>query len=239
MSPTPETLREANMQKRRARVLAAAHQLLAQQGFEGLNVRDVAHLAGVTVPTIYNLIGNKEQLLITLISDVLREIESRVHTVGDRTPLALAVAVVTESTGLFAEDEAYYRSAFLAVEALDQTDAPHPEAARIFAWAERLITEGIEACRTAGLLRGRIPAAAMGELIMRSFRISCRAWALRQVPIDAFRRTALSDVYVTLAADAVDTFHRRLMQKFSEQAADDAARPSNNKTIKTNRGDKP
>ena len=86
MLPTPETLREANMQKRRARVLAAAHQLLAQQGFEGLNVRDVAHLAGVTVPTIYNLIGNKEQLLITLISDVLREIESRVHTVGDRTP---------------------------------------------------------------------------------------------------------------------------------------------------------
>jgi len=239
MSATPETLREANMQKRRARVLDAAHQLLARQGFEGLNVRDVAHLAGVTVPTIYNLIGNKEQLLITLSSQVLAEIESRVHTVGDRTPLALAAAMVTESAGLFAEDEAYYRSAFLAVEALDHSDVPHPEAARIFAWAERLITEGIEACLTAGLIRGRIPAAAMGELIMRSFRITCRAWALRHISIEAFRRTALSDVYVTLAADAVETFHQRLMQKFSELAADDAARQSNNKTLKTNRGDKP
>jgi len=238
MSTLPETLREANMQKRRTRVLAAAHQLLAQQGFEGLNLRDVAHLAGVTVPTIYNLIGNKERLLITLISGVLHEIESRVHTVGDRTPLALAAAVVTESTGLFAEDEAYYRSAFLAVEALDQTDAPHPEAARIYAWAERLVTEGIEACRSAGLLCGRIPASAMGELIMRSYRISCRAWALRHLSIDAFRRTALSDLYVTLAADAVETFHRRLMQTFAELATEEVARPSNKKTIKTNRGDK-
>lgn len=238
MSTIPETLREANMQKRRARVLAAAHRLLAQQGFDGLNVRDVAHLAGVTVPTIYNLIGNKEQLLVTLIAEVLKEIESRVHTVGDRTPLALAAAVVTESTGLFAEDEAYYRSAFLAVEALDQIDVPHPEAARVYVWAERLITDGIEACRAAGLIRGRIPAAAMGELIMRSFRISCRAWALRHITIDAFRRTALSDLYVTLAADAVDTFHRHLLQKFSEFAADDVAQASTKKTTKANRGDR-
>ena len=239
MTSPPETLREANMQKRRVRVLAAAHQLLAQQGFEGLNVRDVAHLAGVTVPTIYNLIGNKEQLLITLVSRVLAEIESRVHTVGDRTPLALAAAVVTESTGLFAEDEAYYRSAFLAVEALDQSDAPHPETARIYAWAERLITQGIEACRAAGLLRGRIPAAAMGELIMRSYRISCRAWALRHISIEAFRRTTLSDLYVTLAADAVDTFHRRLMQKFSDLATHTVAATSSHNRRKNTRGETP
>ena len=79
---------------------------------------------------------------------------------------------------------------------------------------------------------------AQGELVMRSFRITCRAWALRHISIEAFRRTALSDVYVTLAADAVETFHQRLMQKFSELAADDAARPSNKKTLKTNRGEK-
>ena len=236
MSALPDTLRAANMQKRRARVLAAAHQLLAREGFAGLNVRDVAHLAGVTVPTIYNLIGNKEQLLLALIADVLHEIESRVHTMGNRTPLALAAAMVTESTGLFAEDEAYYRSAFLAVEALDKTEVPHPDAARIYAWAERLITEGIEACRAAGLIRGRIPAAAMGELIMRSFRINCRAWALRHISIDDFRRSALSDLYVTLAADAVETFHRHLLQQFPEIAPNKISRASNKKTTRTHRG---
>lgn len=238
MTNLPETLRTANMQKRRARVLAAAHQLLAEQGFAGLNVRDVAHHAGVTVPTIYNLIGNKEQLLVALIANVLHEIESRAHTTIDRTPLALAAAMVTETTGLFAEDEAYYRSAFLAVEALDNSDVPHPDAERIYSWAERLIIEGIEACGDAGLIRRQIPTAAMGELIMRSFRINCRAWALHHISIDDFRRRAMSDLYVTLAADAVDTFHRLLLNKVAELAADDAAPASNKKAIRTFRRQK-
>jgi hypothetical protein len=78
----------------------------------------------------------------------------------------------------------------------------------------------------------------MGELIIRSFRISCRAWALRHCSIDEFRRTALSDLYVTLAADAVDTFHRQLIKKFSQLAAETAALPSDKKSMKTNRGAK-
>ena len=116
MSLPTETLREQNMQKRRARLLAEARALLTAGGFEAMNLRDLARRSEVTVPTIYNLIGNKEEVLVALFAEALAEIEARVHTVKADTPLALAAAAVEESTGLFAEDEQFYRPAFVAVD---------------------------------------------------------------------------------------------------------------------------
>ena len=63
----PVSVRAHNMQKRRARILAEARGLLARGGFEAMNLRDLARLAAVTVPTIYNLIGNKEEVIVALI----------------------------------------------------------------------------------------------------------------------------------------------------------------------------
>ena len=63
-----ETLgvRAHNMQKRRTRILAEARGLLARGGFDAMNLRDLARLADVMVPTIYNLIGNKEEVIVAL-----------------------------------------------------------------------------------------------------------------------------------------------------------------------------
>ena len=215
----PASLRSQNMQKRRARILAEARGLLARGGFDAMSLRELARLAGVTVPTIYNLIGNKEEVLLALFSEVLDEIESRIETGRKTDPLALATVVVTESTGLFAEDEDFYRTAFLAVEYLNQSGAHAGRVAKLYAWGEQLITAGFIACREARLLRGRIAPLQLGELILRSYRSSCRAWATGQIDIAEFRRLALTDVYITLAADAVESFQALLQKKIAELAA--------------------
>ncbi len=213
------SLRSQNMQKRRARILAEARGLLARGGFDAMSLRELARLAGVTVPTIYNLVGNKEEVLLALFSEVLDEIESRIETGRKAEPLALATAVVTESTGLFAEDQDFYRTAFLAVEYLNQSGAHDSRVAQLYAWGERLITAGFLACRDARLLRGRIAPAQLGELILRSYRSSCRAWATGQIELAEFRRLALTDVHITLAADAVESFQALLQKKIAELAA--------------------
>jgi AcrR family transcriptional regulator len=210
----PDTLRTLNMQKRRTRILAAARQLLTNGGYDATNLRELARLADVTVPTIYNLIGNKEEVLVALALEVLTEIEARIM-IGHGEPLALAEAVVLESTGLFAEDEDFYRSAFLAVEYLDQSGPHQAKVAQIYAWGERLTTAGFLACNEARLLNGRIAPGLLGELILRSYRSSCRAWMFGQISLDEFRITALRDVYITLAADAVDTFRAILVKKIA------------------------
>ena len=233
------TLRTRNMNKRRERLLAEARFLLASGGFEALNLRDLARLADVTVPTIYNLIGRKEDVLLALGADVLNEIESRTTPGDDADPLTLAAAVVVESIGLFAENEDFYRAAFLAVEWLDQGGQHHDEVARIYAWVGRLMTSGIEACRAARLLRGRIPATLMSGLVTRNFRMSCRGWAFGHYGLDEFRRIALSDLYITLSADAVETFQVQLLRRIATLAPSVAGDGAGDETRRNHRGDTP
>ena len=217
MAAVPDTLRARNMQKRRARILTEARTLLAGGGFEALNLRDLARRADVTVPTIYNLIGKKADVFLALAADVLAEIESRIEPAYGTDALSCATSVVIESTQLFGEDEAFYRSAFLAVEWLDQGGQHHHGVEGIYAWAEALIQTGIDACRKDGLLRGRLSDASMSKLIIRNYRMSCRGWAFGHHGIEEFRRRAILDLYIVLAADAVETFHARLLRKIAEQ----------------------
>ena len=221
------SLRARNMSKRRDRILAEARGLLARGGFEALNLRELARLADVTVPTIYNLIGKKEDVLLALGASVLTEIESRIAPVSDAEPLIVAAAVVEESINLFTSDQDFYRAAFLAVESLDQGGQHHAEVARIYAWVGDLLSVGIKACATARLVRGRIPAKLMAALITRNYRMSCRGWAFGHYDIDEFRRIALADLYITLASDAVETFHEQLMRKISKLSSTTTKQSSN------------
>ena len=65
------------MELRRQRILAAARTTLARDGFDALTVRSLAEQAGITVPTIYNLVGSKDDLLRQLIEGLLNRCERR------------------------------------------------------------------------------------------------------------------------------------------------------------------
>ncbi|MEM7467216.1 MAG: TetR/AcrR family transcriptional regulator, partial [Pseudomonadota bacterium] len=210
------SVRERNMQKRRMRILNEARRLLSD-GFEALNVRELAHQAGVTVPTIYNLIGKKEDVLLALVDDVLNEIETRVYHSHEDEPLKMATNVVTESAKLFAEDENYYRSAFIAVEGLDQSGLHHAAVERVYAWAATMMKRGVDTCREAGLLRGKISSSDMSALMIRNYRISCRSWAFGHATIEEFCDQVVGDIYLILAADAVETFHAQLIRKLKKR----------------------
>ena len=53
-----------NQQERRDRILAAARELVAEFGYEGMIVRDVADRANVSPTTVYNLYNTKNELLL-------------------------------------------------------------------------------------------------------------------------------------------------------------------------------
>ncbi len=71
-----KNLFEEHKAERRQRILAAARRLIARGGWERLGMRELAAEARVSVPTVYNLIGGKPQLLSALmeaqLSDVAR-----------------------------------------------------------------------------------------------------------------------------------------------------------------------
>jgi AcrR family transcriptional regulator len=84
---------------RRAHILAATRRSIADDGFERFTVRSVSQACAVTVQTIYNSFGNRQQLLVRALNE---------HTVlMDDTAAALS-----PGAGVFMElAELYYRCA--------------------------------------------------------------------------------------------------------------------------------
>ena len=231
MNAATHSVREQNMQKRRERILAEARNLLARDGFDALNFRDLASKADVTVPTVYNLIGKKEEVLLALAEEVLAEIEARFPNKENADPLDAAAAVVAGCTQIFSENTDYYRPAFLALESLDQSGQYHEEVERIYDWVGTLMHRGIDICIDANLLRGRITREQMSTLMTRSFRMNCRAWAFGYNTIAEFREQALADLYLILAADAVETFHARLLRNLKKSQSNTSVIAKTNRSL--------
>src|SRR5689334_10141764 len=66
---------------RKRELMHMAAELFAERGYDAVSVRDLAAAAGITVPTLYWYIGNKEQLLIDLFQDVQQDFWARLHAV--------------------------------------------------------------------------------------------------------------------------------------------------------------
>lgn len=62
-----------NQRDRRDRILSATRELVAQHGYEGMIMRDVATLANVSPTTLYNLYNTKDELLLAALRDKLAE----------------------------------------------------------------------------------------------------------------------------------------------------------------------
>src|SRR5689334_6227903 len=67
-------LLEDNKAERRERILRAARKLVAERGYAGLTMRDLADAARVSVPTLYNLFGSKDAILIAELHAIARKI---------------------------------------------------------------------------------------------------------------------------------------------------------------------
>jgi len=63
-----------NRLARRASMMEAARQMIAEKGYESITIRELAAACRVSVPTLYNQFGGKDQLLAAAIED---------HFVGD------------------------------------------------------------------------------------------------------------------------------------------------------------
>lgn len=71
----PISRREANVAARRERILESARTLLKESGPEGLSMRKLARGAGLSVTTLYNLLGSREEILQALIRDSVQRLD--------------------------------------------------------------------------------------------------------------------------------------------------------------------
>lgn len=60
---------DRQMAERRQRILESARRLIELHGYEGFTMRQLAGESRVTAPTLYNLVGNKEQVLFAAVEE--------------------------------------------------------------------------------------------------------------------------------------------------------------------------
>jgi AcrR family transcriptional regulator len=71
--PSPEQ-RQADRAAKRHAVLAAAVEMFNQRGFHATSLDDVAASLGISKPTIYHYLGNKDQVLLECLTMGLRQL---------------------------------------------------------------------------------------------------------------------------------------------------------------------
>ena len=209
-------IRTLNMEKRRERILEEARKMLANGGFDALNLRDLAEVSGITVPTIYNLIGNKAEVLKALVMGYFADYETALEKQLPCPTEQLPALMMSTFVDMIAIDEGYHRAAALAGERMESESDEHSDygfkRAPLRKFAGRLCRDATED----GLLRGDIDSELLVEQMIGSHQIAFRDWAHHAISLEQLVQQSLAGFYIALAADAVDDFRDSLAARLKK-----------------------
>ena len=203
--------RQANKKLRRQRILDIAKTLIASQGFEAFTLSQLAREAGVSTPTIHNLFGKKDDIFQELVSQMVDTIGLALSNPDMSDPIEGAEVFTDNLLQLYKQDEAFYRSAFMAADRTGLFDPELPSGIfhQSLQIAERLCTQALED----GFLQGNIETAKLAQQLFACQRLARQDWVNGYINLDRYRKQVLTGICITYAADATPDFHHRLRQK--------------------------
>ena len=206
--------RQANKKLRRQRILDIAKHLIASQGFEAFTLSHLAKEAGVSTPTIHNLFGKKDNIFQELVSQMVNTISLALSNPDMSDPIEGAEVFTDNLLRLYKQDEAFYRSAFMAADRTGLFDHKLPDGIfhQSLQIAERLCTEAKEN----GFLKGNIATGTLAEQLFACQRLARQDWVNGYIDLQRYRKQVLIGMYITYAADASPDFYKMLCNKINQ-----------------------
>lgn len=207
-----QTLRELHKDARRTEILRAARDLVAEGGVDALTMRSVAERAHVSVPTIYNLIGNRAQVLSALMDAGGDQLRDLLVASTDAEPTT-AIIEACEALATVVAPNAAVVAAVLA----NGISGPIGDDS-LFARFRRVSGEAFADARTAGrldpsadpdLLTDRCVALAAGAVI---------SWATDHHDEDRLRDELVHGSMLVLAAHVDDDERPRVRRELDRRA---------------------
>ena len=209
------SLRQVNVEARRQRILAAARTLIAAGGTDALSMRKLAKQAGLSVTTLYNLFGARDEILQALVVDAIDQMQpilEREAPLDD--PLERCRAVITVSIRHIVERQAIFRPVLIA--AHQGLAYGGFEAGKISQLAARMQAVAIEAAVEQGLLRDLLDPTLLGRQIYHGFDLASAQWARGALDESGFRARALYGLYLALLGVATDAARPRIETELRE-----------------------
>lgn len=194
----------------RRRLILEATKALMREG-EVVSSATIAKRAGVSVATVYNLVGKREVLIGKILDELLVRLGDQIRNFDDPDPILRAEAVVTISIDMFVEDAAVYRqivhelSGSLA-KAVSRQVSFEPVTLQIDAMAEAQRMRKIAAW---------VDPAVAGQAILTSYVGAMHTWS-GSGSAEAFRRQALAGFWTAIAAYGTKPEREKAIERLAE-----------------------
>jgi len=159
VSLTVQKRREKHKAKQRAELVAAARELVQQEGYEGLTIRKLAKRVGYAPMSVYSYFADKQDILLALAEDAFATLARRIEEQPADDPLDALRVVMTEYAAFGLGNPNEYRTVFM-------TEKTRPPEGKTFAEMEadnpamKALIGRVEACIAAGKLKGDAEAIA-------------------------------------------------------------------------------
>ncbi len=196
------SLLDEHKAERRARIGKVARQLVAERGYAGLTMRELAQRARVAVPTLYNLFGSKDAILVAELEASARHIASQLQLGGDSF-FARGKAAFDAGMRLVEESPDFYRACM-------QMFLTSPETTEMRQRIEdgyiAIMASNLAAAKAAGQLADWAEPEIVARHMFAQYIAGMIAWGLGELDLTGFRAAGLSAVCHLLAGVARGPF---------------------------------
>ena len=189
------SLFEQHKAERRARILDAARRLVAERGYDCLTMRELARVANVAVPTLYNLFGSKDAILVAELEASAVRIAAQVTPPGDGF-FAGAIALVEGGMRMIEDAPEFHRAVMRAF--LTSPDIA-PMRQRMESGYIAMMASRLAAAKAAGQLVDWAEPMIVSRHMFWQFMTAFIGWGMGELDLASFRAVALSGICHVLA----------------------------------------
>ncbi|MEM7093659.1 MAG: helix-turn-helix domain-containing protein [Actinomycetota bacterium] len=204
-------LREDNAERRRQAILAATRELIARDGVDGWSMRKVAERANLSVPTLYNLFGSKDEIRAALCGGFFESLDETLEAdAATPEPVDRLMVFVDKSVDQVLERAATTRPALLAQE--QGGGGEHRTTPMAIERQRAAIQQAIDA----GHLRNELRSELLATQSYDGFHRAAVLWARGKLDPETFRARALYSACVCLLAVATEAARPELVRTANE-----------------------
>jgi len=161
-------------EERKQRILEVARDLIADRGYEGVTMRDLADASLVSVPTLYNLFGGKQELLFAAVESYFLELLKGAEQGGRDEGLPQLISLVEMIGREMQQRAAYARSLMRFFGGRPETGGLHEFVARKL--TDELVV-ALEQMQSERQLADWVEPQVLGERLSSHFIITSFEWA--------------------------------------------------------------
>jgi AcrR family transcriptional regulator len=181
--------------ERRERILEAARAVIGERGYDALTMRDLARTSRVTVPTIYNLVGGKEDVLFAAVEEQTARFVAGIRAAGAKGPGSGVLAVVDACARELLRLPGYYRS-LLQLFFTSASASPARDAVSLALYEQ--LAAGVAELRESGELAAWVDERALCERLLSHLIFTSMQWASGALGRETLRAVALYDACLVL-----------------------------------------